>query len=85
MIWICPGLCGEEDTEDLGCLLAMLVCFFCKLKAQRNFKESDRHKKPNKVGPKTSWNYVVFCPVAGDPVTDACDYGLCKKSCQRNS
>lgn len=22
---------------------------------------------------------MVFCPVAGDPVTDACDYGLCKQ------
>lgn len=51
----------------------------CKLKAQRNFRESKRDKKPNKVGPKASWNYVVFCPVAGDPVTDACDYGLCKQ------
>lgn len=62
-----------------GRLLPGLISSLCKLKAQHNFKESERDKKPNKVGPKASWNYVVFCPVAGDPVTDACDYGLCKQ------
>lgn len=35
--------------------------------------------KPNMVGPKVSWNDVVFCPVAENLVTDACDYGLCKQ------
>lgn len=49
------------------------------MKAQRSFNESKRDKKPNMVGSKASWNYVVFCPVAGDPVTDDCDYGLCKQ------
>mgnify|MGYP006996464813 CR=1 FL=1 len=42
-------------------------------------KESKRGKKPNMVGPGAFWNYVVFYPVAGDPVSDACDYGLCKQ------
>lgn len=74
-----PGLCGGGETQGLGRCLPMLISSLCKLKAQRNFKESKRDKKPNKVGPKASWNYVVFCPVAGDPVTDACDYGLCKQ------
>lgn len=78
MIRICRGLCGEDDTEDLGRLFPALISSLCKLKAQCNFKESERDK-PNKVGPKASWNYVVFCPVAQDPVTDACDYGLCKQ------
>lgn len=74
-----PVYWGRYRGQDRGRLLAMLICFLCKLKAQGNFKERERDKKPNKIGPKTSWNYVVFCSVAGDPVTDACDYGLCKQ------
>lgn len=68
-----------DGTENLGCLLPALISSLCKLKTQHNFKENERDEKPNKAGPKACWNYVVCCPVAGDSVTDACDYGLCKQ------
>jgi hypothetical protein len=31
-----------------------------------------------------SWDNVVFFLVAGDPVTDACDYGLCKQLSEKS-
>lgn len=76
---MCPRLCGGNGAEVLGRRLPVLISSLCILKPQHNFKASKRDKKPNKVGPKACWNYMVFCPVAGDPVTDACDYGLCKQ------
>lgn len=62
MMRICSRLCVRDGAEDLGRLLPVLISSLCKLKAQRNFKESKRDKKPNKVGPKACWNYVVFLP-----------------------
>lgn len=67
------GLCGEDGTGGPPSSHANHA--FCKLKAQRNFRESKRERKPNMVGPGAFWNYVVFYPVAGDSVSDACDYG----------
>lgn len=74
-----PGPVWWGGYRRPGLPFPVLITLPANWRLSTILKKAKRDKKPNKVGPEASWNDVVFCPVAGDPVTDACDYGLCKQ------